>query len=613
MKLLYLYIEKHNCIEDQEFNFDSNYRFRLDRSNPQEWELKDEKVNNPLPDDVSAPTNGKHNVGETVSAIVGENGSGKTSLINFLCDYISYPDMDKDSHNTDKRYLVIFKRTIDNPPECWTNFDGIKSKTNYMIHDIKKDKQLLGNYLSFVYYSPFFTTEHIFHTNRNASNRIDISTSALLTPTNSNIKFMQSLAYYKSEEYKHALVFLAKYRDVIKEDKIQKTLPEPKGILITIDVEYALEFLTSLTENYGNRHIESIMEREKVTDIIRKELAKSLLKLYDRVKDSIFLLLFWCYVISFWRRYNSPKNRSKISIVEKYNDFIKTNSLYKISEEDACKRIQEFVHDYDEIAHDFFESFGNFLFLNELKTIKQNDKNIEIECDFSKINDIKELKDRLFDLVNKYYNIPLRNSFVLFGFTPNISSGEMSFLTIFSRILDCISNNEKVKNKNDIILFLDEVETTLHPEWQRRLVLWIINFLEDFVINKKVHIIFASHSPILLSDIPDSNVVFLKKDIGAEKSTTVDHKEIGKTFGSNIYTLYKKSFFLNNGLLGEFAEQKIEDIIKDLLALELKVYSGNRENRYQELKQEIELIGEPVIRNQLKDRLNWVRMRNSQK
>ena len=74
---------------------------------------------------------------------------------------------------------------------------------------------------------------------------------------------------------------------------------------------------------------------------------------------------------------------------------------------------------------------------------------------------------------------------------------------------------------------------------------------------------------------------------------------------------------MDEGLMGEFAEQKIEDIIKDLLALEVDIYSKTPEKKYsdpeikyKELEQEIELIGEPVIRNQLKDRLKWVQMRN---
>ena len=51
MKLLYLYIQDHNCIKKQEFNFDSKYRFHLKREKNNNLILEKVTPENPLPDD----------------------------------------------------------------------------------------------------------------------------------------------------------------------------------------------------------------------------------------------------------------------------------------------------------------------------------------------------------------------------------------------------------------------------------------------------------------------------------------------------------------------------------------------------------------------------------
>ena len=105
MKLLYLYIEDYGCIKDQEFNFDSNYHFHLERDNPQEWRIIEDQVENPLPNEFWSSSSGKHNVVESVSAIVGENGSGKTTLAKFIGE-----ELIKNKINSSEKYIIIFEQ-----------------------------------------------------------------------------------------------------------------------------------------------------------------------------------------------------------------------------------------------------------------------------------------------------------------------------------------------------------------------------------------------------------------------------------------------------------------------------------------------------------------------
>lgn len=144
-----------------------------------------------------------------------------------------------------------------------------------------------------------------------------------------------------------------------------------------------------------------------------------------------------------------------------------------------------------------------------------------------------------------------------------MSSGERAFLNIFSRIglsdyLSKIQKNDFKLNDN-IMLLLDELDLYLHPEWQRNMITKIIDELKKIYPDKNIQIIFSTHSPLMLSDIPKSNILWLKPD---EKEVNLDNQ----TFGANIYDLYKNDFFLKN-FMGEFAKSEIDKLIKEIYVL----------------------------------------------
>lgn len=97
--------------------------------------------------------------------------------------------------------------------------------------------------------------------------------------------------------------------------------------------------------------------------------------------------------------------------------------------------------------------------------------------------------------------------------------------------------------------------------------------------------------------MPNNNVVFLKNENDKDADDFL-------TFGANIYTLYSKAFFLKNGLIGEFAKQKISNIINTIKPTENKKYPELSEDQVSILLKEINLIGEPILKNKLMDMLN---------
>jgi predicted ATPase len=153
--------------------------------------------------------------------------------------------------------------------------------------------------------------------------------------------------------------------------------------------------------------------------------------------------------------------------------------------------------------------------------------------------------------------------------------------------------NEPVPYKSVNIVF-DEIELYFHPEYQRQFIANLITGIGLLPLNKikQLNIIFSTHSPFILSDIPAQNI--LRLDLNKDgKSEPQPMKE--QTFGANIHHLLANDFFLSNGFIGEFASKKINCLISFLRSEELENAIWNESNSYQM----IELIGDELIKNTL--------------
>jgi len=140
----------------------------------------------------------------------------------------------------------------------------------------------------------------------------------------------------------------------------------------------------------------------------------------------------------------------------------------------------------------------------------------------------------------------------------------------------------------------------LHPEWQKKIFNDIYSIFK--IWNKNVHLIFLTHSPFLLSDIPKQNIIFLDKDEKGKCRVVNGLKEKKQTFGANIHTLLSDSFFMEDGLMGEFAKKKIDEAIRLLNQEKL----DEKELKYCE--QIISIVGEPIVKNQLQRMLDSKRL-----
>ena len=144
---------------------------------------------------------------------------------------------------------------------------------------------------------------------------------------------------------------------------------------------------------------------------------------------------------------------------------------------------------------------------------------------------------------------------------------------------------KKIQYKNICVAF-EETEQYFHPDYQRTFVKYLLDQLAYAGLSEitNLHIIFVTHSPFILSDIPQSNIIYLKKG-------ETEQIEL-RTFGANVNDLLHDSFFLDGGFIGEFAATKIRSLIE---------YLSNKNDDFTRdtAMKLINSIGEPIIRRQL--------------
>ena len=213
------------------------------------------------------------------------------------------------------------------------------------------------------------------------------------------------------------------------------------------------------------------------------------------------------------------------------------------------------------------------------------------------------IKENLIHEITKfiwaYAQSFMTNDYGSFDFR-GMSSGEDSFLTIFSRFSALINSPyDKTPLKENLIICLDEGDTYFHPEWQRKYFKLIVNFLSQLFDGKEsIQLILSSHSPFLLSDLPTQCVIFM----GKEFEKLGEPKDYPQTFAANIHLLFSQLFFMDS-TIGAFADEKIQAVIDYLR-------NGSHDSipDRKTAQKHISLIGEPLLRKELQRMLDSKRL-----
>ena len=368
------------------------------------------------------------------------------------------------------------------------------------------------------------------------------------------------------------------------------------------------------------------------------ENVKSILQKIESTKGNFFENVFYAYV----GLYVNDNNGAMPSVVVDKNSKI---------EQDAWNRFCEYRNDLMELfsGEEPPNEISIIRFLDNGKTYQKDDHVDDVRMFFKHLHKLHELIPSgdfsnlipvgsyvvskvlmekhtpqylayVLELVDLHFKAKSIVPFLDFDTEPRMSAGERAFFDTWGRLYHHYRESGDMQNsahrqgafdisvpstwpeEEDVIVFFDEAETTMHPDWQRRIVRESIWFFEAFVPWVHPHIIFATHSPILLSDIPAGNVILLERTRGlmGTDGSRVRSIEKTKAFASNIFDLYRDSFFFRTGgTMGAFAMSKVDALLNKLN----ECGTVADEQEIDDVLQLAKLIGDPFI-----SRVIWKRL-----
>jgi predicted ATP-binding protein involved in virulence len=585
MEILYLWIKRFNNIINQEFLFASDYNIKFDRdTNKLDISLIESKRVRLF-----------NEAFLNVTAIIGKNGSGKSSLLSFIKTVFSnsfyyYNDYVLVLKSPDNNILVIDK--VSKGEESVIENKKLNDDINLTV---RKDNEILFDNISLIIHSNSFS---VYERMPLGSRYLDISfnSSLDLRSIKSNKLLIERYEelnnYYKDKPDKKD--DFEKSRNVI----INNTLP--RDFLYHYDLQANINFLSEyknedwdfIPDSLGisfnplffdnnKDYFKLIGLAEKLQDIKYLIFEKSADPLkpesaLELFKNKLVIYLFLFYTIH--DQYYHPRNTGLKLVIEELKNkgnldnipiLIKRfilDSTITLSLKNPLVKIRELVSKIDSL----FNSFENF------RQLSLNGYSFPII-------------DGVCNTLKSLFDIWLDNDFIFSFSWLDLSAGEAAFLTIFSRIK---SIADFQYYKDTILILIDEGDLYLHPEWQRTFFSELNEFLPKFFKEKKIQLLLTSHSPILTSDFPKENLIFLNKVEGL--CQVVNKDNFNNTFGANIHSLLISPFYLDKGFIGEFAKKTIQQIIDDL---------GKKEElsaaRIHDIEWIIKIIGESLIKDRL--------------
>jgi len=132
-----------------------------------------------------------------------------------------------------------------------------------------------------------------------------------------------------------------------------------------------------------------------------------------------------------------------------------------------------------------------------------------------------------------------------------MSSGEQAIFNRFFSLLSLVKNNS--------LVLIDEPETHLHPKWLKQYIYMLNKLFSKF----NAHIVIATHSPLIASDVPNECIVGLIKDwqTGHVKQFDI----YSNTLGGNPLNILNEVFGVSShtGAFTYSVITQIENYIRD--------------------------------------------------
>jgi len=552
MELVYLWIEKYKNIKNQEFNFSPKFNCKFDGKKISI--NKNENYVNIFPENIN------------VTAIIGENGSGKSSILKLLHKSLIIWEGKGFALFANKENKIFYLSGLEKYP--------FLDKYEELYSDERIISFPLFDY-SFTYDQDlnYSTLDNVYPKKEINSLKgfIDLKKELFNNQKNILLNYLDLKKLNLLKNFKS--FFIPKTVNIFFNTRsIQKKESSP-NLIKTAEIEL-LNLKDSISNNIDTE--EFIVIIKKIKNILSNPNSyEPLLSQFDYFDPTNVFQLGENFTdedtySNLWNntyRTFETVNLDKVSKVKKIES-ISSNETW-IEESDYL------IYSFDidsldqQLVEDILVSFSSYQF-----TIQVCDKNKKA------LNDLSFGEQQLIFILNQLYS--LKNN-ELHGIENITYEGQEHEI-------------EVSKNINSFIILLDEIDIGWHPDWQKKMISYIFDFLKNFT-KKNFHIIISTHSPFILSDIPKENTIFLKN--GESKKVDIN------TFGANIHTLLSHGFFMKGGLMGNFAKSRIDKVI------ELLNQSGSLiDKEIVKCEEIISIIGEPILKRQLQKMLDSKRLKS---
>lgn len=588
------------------------------------------------------------------SAIVGKNGSGKSTIIELLLmtlnNIATSCEVKEDLQYVDGLSVELYiklrkfhKITVIDSSVRIQDFD----ETGNLIQSIRPIHSITD--LKNLFYTITMNYSH------HAYNSLDWKKQGL--------RDWFPALFHKNDAYQTPIV-INPWReegniDINKENalvlsRLMSNLLQPNN---NIKKKHSFRNITEHLEAYAIKltlNPEKIQKKQllaRYDDNTKETIAVYYSDLSDINKDKILTKIQSKYNFNYEDIKNNPTEEQTvgleyiiqklISISIKYKEYEGNFSQEKLNFE--YKRLDKYISDVlkdrTHIGYKLRQTL-NFLKHGHI-SLKDKDTFLlgELSQEIQNVIDIKKsYKDKVIELIPPPiydFDIFLRSkdghkSDITFNM---MSSGEKQMIYSVSSVLYHLSNLDSVRGTNPkkvqykvVQILFEEIELYFHPEMQRV----YLKYLRDSIISlelehiKNVSLCFVTHSPFILSDIPKSNIMFL--DVRNKKAEQIETNE--NTFAANIHEMLAGSFFMNNGFCGAYSIDTVNDTISYLNLAEKitdiknnlkkdpdnKKYKDELEKLSENYKPEdrnnhylvIKNIGEPILEKKLLEKYNEI-------